>query len=85
MRTREKLPLGVELSMNLNANSQLPAIRPRVIGSNGSTMPFILGSLISKLLVTGRMRPFGNVTRVKTQESTRRADVDFCWVGDGPD
>lgn len=84
MHTREKLPLSVELSMNLNANGQLPAIRARVTGRNISTMLLIFGSLILKLLVTERTRSFGNVTRVKAQEWTRRADVDFSQAGDGP-
>lgn len=81
MHTREKLPLGVKLSVNLNPNSQLPAIRARAIGPdllsrNMSTIPFILVSFISKLLATGRARSFENVTGVKIEESTRRVDVD---------
>lgn len=81
MHTREKLPLGIELSMNFNPDSQLPAVRARVIGlgllgRSMSIMLFLVVYIISNLFANGRARPLGDVTRVKIAKSTRMVDVD---------
>ena len=79
--TGKELSLRIELSMNFNPNSQLPAIRVRIsalgfIWEIRSPKAPIVICFILKLLATRWFCSLGVVIRKKTERSTRRVGLE---------
>ena len=77
IHTREKLPLGIQLSVNLDPDRQLPAIRAQVntfdrIGARMWRKVLGFLCLIGHVLMTGTSWPTVSVVRKGIETSTRR-------------